>query len=66
VEIDEGARAEDPTLVPRIVKASREHGVLTRALRATALQVSPPFVITEAELEGVAQAFAAALDDASR
>jgi adenosylmethionine-8-amino-7-oxononanoate aminotransferase len=40
--------------------------VLTRALRGAALQVSPPFVITEAELERVAQAFSAALDDASR
>jgi putrescine aminotransferase len=63
VEIEEGPRTDDPTLVPRIVKASREHGVLTRALRGAALQVSPPFVITEQELERVAQAFAAALDD---
>jgi adenosylmethionine-8-amino-7-oxononanoate aminotransferase len=63
VEIEEGPRTEDPTLVPRLVKASREHGVLTRALRGAALQVSPPFVITEQELERVAQAFAAALDD---
>ena len=66
VEIEEGPRTDDPTLVPRIVRASREHGVLTRALRGAALQVSPPFVITEAELERVAQAFSAALDDASR
>jgi adenosylmethionine-8-amino-7-oxononanoate aminotransferase len=65
VEIDEGSRSEDPTLVPRIVGAAREHGVLTRALRGTALQVSPPFVITEQELERVAQGFAAALDDAA-
>ena len=65
VEIEEAPRTEDPTLVPRIVKASRERGVLTRALRGAALQVSPPFVITEQELERVAQTFAAALDDAS-
>jgi adenosylmethionine-8-amino-7-oxononanoate aminotransferase len=51
--------------VARIVKSSRERGVLTRALRGAALQVSPPFVITEQELERVAQTFAAALDDAS-
>jgi adenosylmethionine-8-amino-7-oxononanoate aminotransferase len=65
VEIKEAPRAEDPTLVARIVKSSRERGVLTRALRGAALQVSPPFVITEQELERVAQTFAAALDDAS-
>jgi adenosylmethionine-8-amino-7-oxononanoate aminotransferase len=39
--------------------------VLTWALRGTALQVSPPFVITEPELERIAQAFGAALDDVS-
>jgi putrescine aminotransferase len=65
VEIDEGSRTDDPTLVARIVRAAREHGVLTRALRGAALQVSPPFVITEPELDRVAQAFAAALDDVS-
>jgi len=65
VEIDEGSRTDDATLVPRIVRAAREHGVLTRALRGAALQVSPPFVITEPELDRVAQAFAAALDDVS-
>ena len=62
VEIDEAARTADPTLVPRLVKAARDNGALTRGLRGAALQVSPPFVITEAELETVAHAFSAALD----
>jgi len=65
VEIEESARTEDATLVPRLVKAARENGVLTRGLRGAALQVSPPFVITEAELETIAHAFGAALDAVS-
>jgi len=62
VEIEESARVADATLVPRLVKAARENGALTRGLRGAALQVSPPFVITEAELETIAHAFGAALD----
>lgn len=63
VEIDEAARTADPTIAARLVKATRERGVITRALRGVALQVSPPFVITEDELEQVAKAFAGALDE---
>ena len=48
VEIDEDARAADPGLGPRLVTAIRERGVITRLLRGAALQISPPFVITEA------------------
>ena len=62
VEIDAEARAADPALMNRIVAGARERGVLTRALRGVALQVSPPFVITEDELEAVGAAFAGALD----
>jgi adenosylmethionine-8-amino-7-oxononanoate aminotransferase len=65
VEIDEAARTADPTIVPRLVRAARDNGVLTRGLRGAALQVSPPFVITESELETVAHAFGAALDAVS-
>jgi putrescine aminotransferase len=62
VEIAEDARAADPTLAPRLVRAVREQGVITRLLRGVALQVSPPFVITEDELARIASAFGAALD----
>ncbi len=62
VEIAEDARAADPTLGPRLVLAAREYGVITRLLRGVALQVSPPFVITEAELSRIAEVFAAAFD----
>jgi putrescine---pyruvate transaminase len=63
VEISESARAADPAIGQRLVLAAREHGVITRLLRGVALQVSPPFVITETELGQIAGAFAAALDD---
>src|SRR6516162_5963616 len=65
VEIAEDARAADPGLAPRLVTAIRERGVITRLLRGTALQISPPFVITEAEIGQIAEAFAGALDAAS-
>jgi putrescine aminotransferase len=62
VEIAEEARVADPGLVPRLVAGIRERGVITRALRGTALQVSPPFIITEREIGEIAEVFAAALD----
>ena len=42
----------------RLVLAIRSRGVLTRLLRGVALQVSPPFVITEEEIGQIAAAFA--------
>ena len=66
VEIAEELRAADPAVGQRLVLAIRERGVITRLLRGVALQVSPPFVITEAEIARIAEAFASALDDAAR
>jgi adenosylmethionine-8-amino-7-oxononanoate aminotransferase len=40
----------------------RERGVITRLLRGDALQASPPFVITEAEIARIAEVFGAAFD----
>ncbi|HEY2284320.1 MAG TPA: aminotransferase class III-fold pyridoxal phosphate-dependent enzyme [Streptosporangiaceae bacterium] len=65
VEISEQARAADPGLGAKLVRDIRERGVITRLLRGVALQVSPPFVITEAELGQIADTFAAALDAAA-
>jgi len=61
VEIAEGARA-DPGIGARLVTEIRERGVITRLLRGAALQISPPFVITETEIDQIAEVFAAALD----
>jgi adenosylmethionine-8-amino-7-oxononanoate aminotransferase len=66
VEIAPGARAEDPGLGPRLVTGIRERGVITRLLRGVALQVSPPFVITAAQIQQIAETFAAELDAAAR
>ena len=62
VEIAEDARTADPGLGPRLVAEIRERGVITRLLRGAALQISPPFVITEAEIARMADVFRAAFD----
>jgi len=62
VEIAEDARTADPGLAPRLVSEIRDRGVITRLLRGVALQISPPFVITEAEIAKIAEVFAAAFD----
>jgi putrescine aminotransferase len=64
VEIAEDARAADPGLASRLVADIRCRGVITRLLAGTALQVSPPFVITEAEIAQIAEVFADAFDAA--
>ena len=66
VEIAEDARAADPGLAARLVADIRGRGVITRLLAGTALQVSPPFVTTEAEITQIAEVFAAAFDAAGR
>lgn len=62
VQLRAEALAADPALVDRVVVAARERGVLVRALVGTALQVSPPFVISEQELAQIADVIGAALD----
>jgi adenosylmethionine-8-amino-7-oxononanoate aminotransferase len=52
--------ADDPAVMPRLLGALRERGVLSRALVDGGLQISPAFVITRAEL----QQLASAIDDA--
>lgn len=61
VEISAEARAADPGVGPRLVAEIRDRGVITRLVRGVALQVSPPFVITEPEIAQIAATFADAL-----
>ena len=65
VELDADLVAANPTAPMAAVVAARGRGVLTRALRGVALQVSPPFVVSEDELativEGVRAGVRAAL-----
>ena len=63
VELDAALLAEHPTVGASVVLAARKHGVLTRLLRAVALQISPPFVVTEDELAKVVDGIAAALQE---
>jgi len=58
--------AADPGLPERAVVAALRHGVATRVLRGHALQISPPFVITETEIDAMVDGLGAALEDVAR
>ena len=64
VELASEALERDPLLAERVVVLARERGVLTRTLRGCALQVSPPFTITRAELATIAETLHEALEAA--
>jgi putrescine aminotransferase len=63
VQIDPGLLAGDPGLADRVTLKARDHGVLTRTLVGGGLQISPPLVITRAELDELASGLGRALDD---
>ena len=52
----------DREVADRVAAETLERGVITRALRGVALQISPPFVITEEQLGTVAAAIGESLD----
>ena len=63
VELTDEALAADPAAAEKAAAAIRTRaGVLTRVLRGRALQVSPAFVITEAEIDALVDGFAEGLD----
>ena len=59
VELDPDLLAASPGAPAAAVLEARRHGVLTRALRGDALQLSPPFVVTPDELEKIVAGVAA-------
>ena len=61
VQVDPDVVADDPGVVDRLVREVRARGVLTRALAGGALQISPPFVITRAEMSSIASTIDEAL-----
>jgi putrescine aminotransferase len=61
VQLDAEARATQPGLVDRIVGELQADGVLLRGLVGHSLQISPPFVISEQEIELLGERIAAAL-----
>jgi adenosylmethionine-8-amino-7-oxononanoate aminotransferase len=60
-----GAVELDSEVADRIAAETLERGVITRALRGVALQISPPFVITEEQLGTVAAVIGESLDAVS-
>ena len=62
VELDGEAVGADPYLPQRVVDAALEEGVATRVLAGATLQISPAFVISEAEIDHLVERLNAALD----
>nr|WP_026306454.1 aminotransferase class III-fold pyridoxal phosphate-dependent enzyme [Smaragdicoccus niigatensis] len=58
-----GIQLADASKAMGFVKTLRRHGVSTRACGAGALQISPAFVMTDAEVEELATRIRAALDE---
>jgi putrescine---pyruvate transaminase len=55
----------DTSKLNRVIDEARARGVLLRGLRGVALQISPPFVITEDELATLARVLGESLDAAA-
>jgi putrescine---pyruvate transaminase len=62
VQLSAEARAEDPGLADRLVLELQDAGILVRSLVGHSLQISPPFVITEQEVNLLAEEIGAALE----
>jgi putrescine---pyruvate transaminase len=63
VELDGDLLAAHPSAGPATVLAARRHGIISRLLRGYALQISPPLVVTEDELERIVDGIAAAVTE---
>jgi len=53
----------DPAMVDKVVAAALRHGVASRVLRGHAVHISPPFVITEAQIDAMVDGIGNALED---
>ena len=54
---------KDPGTPEKVVAASLQHGVASRVLRGHAIHISPPFVITEAQIDAMVEGIGNALED---
>jgi putrescine---pyruvate transaminase len=54
---------KDPTAPDKVIAAALRHGVASRVLRGHAIHISPPFVITEAQIEAMVDGIGNALED---
>jgi putrescine aminotransferase len=66
VEFTPEALAATPGLTEIVSDLALEHGLIGRGLRGVAMQVSPPFVVTEDEIAEMARRLRLAIDDAMR
>jgi len=55
--------AADPGAVEKVIAAALRHGVASRVLRGHAVHISPPFVITEQQIDAMVDGIGAALED---
>lgn len=62
VQLDPDRLSADPTLAGAAVPAARERGLLTRLLTGDALQISPPLIVTDDEIEEMVAGLQATLD----
>jgi len=62
VELAPDVLAADPGLLDRVVLGAREQHVLTRALGGTALQISPPLIVTPEQVEALGERLWATLE----
>jgi len=53
----------DAGLVGRVVPACRKNGIMTRTLATGAIQISPPLVLADDEVDELAAGLGAALDE---
>jgi adenosylmethionine-8-amino-7-oxononanoate aminotransferase len=53
----------DPATPDKVVAAALRHGVASRVLRAHAIHISPPFVITEDQIDAMVDGIGNALED---
>lgn len=53
----------DPSTVDKVVAAALHHGVASRVLRGHAVHISPPFVITEDQIDSMVDGIGSALED---
>ena len=63
IELDGELVARHPAAGVAAVAAARRHGVISRALRGVALQISPPLVVTEDELARIVSGIGAAVEE---
>ena len=53
----------DPSFSDKAIAGIRDRGVITRKMAGNGIQISPPFVIAESELEQIVSVFAASISE---